>query len=221
MKCPTCKGSGKFPGPYDVCPVCTGDGNLPNDRIDNPVCMVCSGTGKFPGPYDICKKCDGWGKLAGAVEEGPLVFFVQAGTPRTVHRKLQDIFSELNGDIRICDPYFGTASLAKLDLLTHCSSIRSLTAQLGANEKPFIIKQNLSDFVTEHNQITVLKSQGSTFHDRYILSKDELILLGHGLKDVGGKDSFIVRLGRHLAADTITSVSQAFEDTWKNAIPFP
>lgn len=220
MKCPTCEGSGKFPSAYQICGVCSGNGELPNDRIDNRDCPVCSGCGKYPNLYTVCEKCDGWGKLRESAEQGPLVVFVKAGTPRTAHRNLQGVFSGLNGDIRICDPYFGTGSLAKLDLLTHCSSIRFLTKRPDTNEKTFIARV-LRDFISEYPHVEIRKAQGDALHDRFILTSDEFILFGHGLKDVGGRDSFIVRLGRHLAGDVITTISQAFDEKWEAGIPFP
>ena len=106
------------------------------------------------------------------------------------------------------------------DLLTHYSSIRFLTKKPDKEEKTFIGRQ-LRDFTSEHPHVEVRKAQGKDLHDRFILTSDELILLGHGLKDVGGKDSFIIRLGRHLTGDVITTVLQAFDKKWKAATPFP
>lgn len=89
-----------------------------------------------------------------------------------------------------------------------------------SKEKTFIGK-SLHDFISEYPHVEVLKAQGAALHDRFILSKDELILLGHGLKDVGGKDSFIVRLERRLAGDIITNVSQDFDRKWAAGMQFP
>jgi hypothetical protein len=144
------------------------------------------------------------------------VVFVKAGTPWTAHQNLQIIFSELDGDIRICDPYFGTASLHKLELLTHCRSIRFLTKQPDKS-----IASELRDFISEYPQLEVRKARAPDLHDRFVLTSDELILLGHGLKDVGGKDSFIVRLGKQHAGDLITTMAQSFDEKWKVAILLP
>ena len=58
---------------------------------------------------------------------------------------------------------------------------------------------------------------GRDIHDRFVLSDDELILLGHGLKDIGSKDSFIIRIGRDLAGDLIDTVHDSFETKWQQA----
>lgn len=40
------------------------------------------------------------------------------------------------------------------------------------------------------------------------------MIIGHGLKDFGLKESFVVSLGGSISADTIDSVREAFEDHW-------
>ncbi len=53
------------------------------------------------------------------------------------------------------------------------------------------------------------------------LSSEELILLGHGLKDIGNKDSFVVRLNRDMAANMIDEVIQSFDRKWAAATKLP
>jgi hypothetical protein len=50
-----------------------------------------------------------------------------------------------------------------------------------------------------------------------VLYEDEIILLGHGLKDIGTKDSFIVRIGREVASDLIDTVRMSLDEKWQNA----
>jgi len=221
MRCPTCEGSGKFPHLYEICRVCEGNGELSDERLKNRDCPVCNGSGKHPNRYTVCRKCDGWGKLSESHDQEPLVFFIKAGTPWTAHQSLERIFSKLCGDVRICDPFYGSSSLSKLALLAHCRSIRFLTAKQGGGEKEFIINRRVREFVSEHPHIELRKAETAALHDRYILTNNEFILLGHGLKDVGKRESFIVRLGRDLAGDIINAVSQAFDEKWARAIPLP
>jgi hypothetical protein len=44
-----------------------------------------------------------------------------------------------------------------------------------------------------------------------------MLILGHGLKDIGGKESFIIRLGRDLVPDLLNEVRKVFDARWKIA----
>lgn len=43
-------------------------------------------------------------------------------------------------------------------------------------------------------------------------------MLGHGLKDLGNKDSFVIRLPLELAQDVIAATRSTFDDRWQNAV---
>ena len=56
-------------------------------------------------------------------------------------------------------------------------------------------------------------------HDRYVLTDDMLILVGHGLKDIGGKESFVIRLDGEVARDLIATLAPSFDAKWASASP--
>lgn len=229
MDCPPCNGSGHFrpnPREYHVCPVCGGKQTLPDDPIRTVVCTDCQAAGVIEGDgvhafnRKICRKCHGRGKLprietADAIVEGPFYFHVDAGTPRLAHLKLEALFNGLSGPIAIYDPYYGSGSLARLDLLQHCGPIRFLTSKPDSAEK-LTIERKLEEWKQQHGAIEFRKSQKDDVHDRYVLAKDDLIILGHGLKDIGQKDSFVIQLRRDMAADLLDSVGASFETKWRN-----
>jgi hypothetical protein len=62
---------------------------------------------------------------------------------------------------------------------------------------------------------------GSDLHDRYILADAELIILGHGLKDLGNRDSFIIRIPDSLSPDINLSVGSAFNKKWASSKLIP
>jgi hypothetical protein len=146
------------------------------------------------------------------------VFFVEAGQPRTAYLELAELFKDVTGEIRICDPYYGKGSLLHLDLLKHCSPIKFLTKNPDRNEV-HLLPRLLHDFKRQHRATEFRENAGTDLHDRYILSGTELILMGHGLKDVGNKDSFVVRIPSSLAPDIVVSVRSSFDQKWANGKP--
>jgi len=227
MDCPLCNGTKDFwlsPSSRSTCPLCGGRGTVPDDPMRNVICSECRGAGvntknTSSGLFlrKICQHCNGWGKLHGSVE-GPLFFHVEAGKPRLAHLQLESLFKRLSGEISVCDPYYGSGSLARLDLLERCRPIRFLTSKPDSSEKP-TIERKLKEWRQQHGAIEFKKSQKDNVHDRYVLAKDELIILGHGLKDIGQKDSFVIQLRKDIANDLLSSVGASFESKWETASP--
>lgn len=46
------------------------------------------------------------------------------------------------------------------------------------------------------------------------MTNDYILILGHGLKDIGGKESFIIRLDKSLVPDLIKSTKKVFDTNW-------
>ncbi len=220
MKCPVCDGGGKHHYYVNaVCEQCKGIGAIPDDRAANPACPPCGGTGRHHYYKNkLCDVCGGWGRLPEPVKHsadggGVLVSMVEAGKPRTAHIQLEKLFSEVTGIVRVCDPYYGTGSLLRLDLLTKCSEVRFLTRTPDSGEK-LILPKAIAEFKKEHANTHFRCSASADFHDRYVLSDKEIILLGHGLKDLGNKESFVVKLPDTLAHDVIAAARQSFDNKW-------
>lgn len=222
MRCPPCLGTGVGRSSQGTCELCGGRGTLPDDASLTERCNLCLGTGVGGGSRGFCQVCEGYGRLRARTDlpnpNAPFVFFVEAGQPRTAHLELAELFNGVSGEIGICDPYYGTGSLFRLDLLEHCSPIRFLTKNADPNEAA-ILSRALREWKRQHGATEFRKNSGSELHDRYIITDAELILLGHGLKDVGNKDSFVVRIPTSLAADTVQGVRDSFEQKWASATP--
>ncbi len=222
MQCPPCLGTGMSRSLQGPCELCSGRGVLPDDPSLTEPCSLCLGTGLARSLQGFCEVCKGYGLLPPLSSEpnpdAPFVFFVESGQPRTAHLELSALFQEVTGDIRICDPYYGTGSLFRLDLLKHCSSIKFLTKNADRQETA-ILPRAIKEWKRQHATTEFRENAGADLHDRYILSDAEIILLGHGLKDVGNKDSFVVRIPSSIASDMVSSVRDSFEDKWSRARP--
>ena len=140
---------------------------------------------------------------------------IEGGQPRTSRLRLGEALGTLKGTIRVCDPYYGIRTLDSLDHIPKACSIRFLTAK--SNEPALKIQNAIRDFKKERPTAEFrIAASPSDLHDRYVLSVDTLLILGHGLKDIGGKESFMIRIGRELAPDLLNELATTFDSRWKS-----
>ncbi len=218
MTCPPCLGNGRsIIHPGTICEVCKGRGILPDTRLNNPSCPPCLGGGLsiIEARHRLCGVCGGWGKLP-SEPEGPQVILVSAGKVWDTHMEIASLFKELHGELCICDPYYGTRSLHRLSELIHCQPIRFLTKSADSKERSFI-GTALQEFTCQYPYVQFRRSASNDLHDRYLLTATELVILGHGLKDIGGKDSFVIRLGTDTCKELVKTLSQSFNKEWDRA----
>src|SRR5438132_178444 len=116
---------------------------------------------------------------------GLVVVRIDEDKPRTARLRLGDLLSALRGTVRICDPYYGVRTLDSLDLISSSCSVRFLTGQ--TNEEGRRLRGALQDFKRERRTVELRRAARPTeLHDRYVLTSEGLLLVGHGLKDIGG-----------------------------------
>lgn len=146
---------------------------------------------------------------AGSIE----IFFVEAGKPRTARILLGEIIADLRGDVIICDPFYGVKSLDTIMTINAQCKIRFLTIKTSEN----IVQLNnaLSDLKRERNSFEIRIYPKNDFHDRYILCGDYLLILGHGIKDIGNKESFVIKIDKTYAANLMETIKHGFEEKWQ------
>lgn len=141
---------------------------------------------------------------------------IEGGQPRTARLRLGDMLSELKGTVRVCDPYYGIRTLDSLDHVPKGCAVRFLTSK--TNEPAQKIQGAIRDFVKERPNVEFRNAAvPSDLHDRYVLTADSLLILGHGLKDIGGKESFMIRIERSFAPDLLRELTQTFDVRWQSA----
>lgn len=147
---------------------------------------------------------------------GPKVIYVQSGQYRTARERLRDMFADLSGEIRVCDPYYGVQSLDVLEMIPDTCDVRFLTGI--ASGKGSKISSAISYFRKQYPHIEIrIYPKPSDLHDRYLIEEDHFWLLGHGIKDVGNKESFIVRIKSDHASDLISDLTSTFDERWSNS----
>ncbi len=143
---------------------------------------------------------------------------IEGGRPHTARQHLAELLGGLSGTARICDPYFGLRTLETIDHIPPKTTIRFLTSK--TNESMPKTRGAFHDFSKQrkNTEFRVLPPPHD-IHDRYVVTEDSLLLIGHGLKDIGGKESFVIRVEKALAPDLLESLEQSFDAKWANAAP--
>lgn len=146
------------------------------------------------------------------------VVHIKSNQPRTARLKLGEIFASLSGKIRICDPYYGVRSLDVLDNIPEKCKVKFLTSK--TNEAGRKLSGAIRDFKRERPTVEIrITANPKALHDRYVVTRDIILIMGHGLKDIGGKESFIVKLDKHLVPDLIRDVVSSFDVAWNAGTP--
>ena len=151
--------------------------------------------------------------------EGQEIIHLEEGKSFSNRVQINSILSRLQGDILILDTYFGSRTFSLVSQMTQATSIRLLTARYNENKNNLI--SLYKDYQKEISNLEIrIYPKPTELHDRYLISKDELIILGHGLKDIGSKESFLVVFDKSGYPDLYISLMDSFNLRWKNSPAF-
>jgi hypothetical protein len=146
------------------------------------------------------------------------LLYVEGNKPRRARRELAEVMGGLKGTVRVCDPYYGVRSLDSLELIPNGCSVRFLTGK--TNEGATKFAGALKDFKRERPNVELrVAALPQDLHDRFVLSQAKILLVGHGLKDVGAKESFVIALPRSFAPDLLDDVERSFDKKWAKGTP--
>jgi len=128
------------------------------------------------------------------------------------------ILNNLKGELKTVDPYCDSGTL---DILSSSQNkIKFLTQieKLRPNIQQEFLR-DLQNFKSEYPNVEFRNYSKSEIHDRYIVSKDKLVILGNSLKDLGAKESFAIVLDRKTSRDIFDALVENFGRRWKVASP--
>ena len=126
----------------------------------------------------------------------------------------------LKGDLCIVDPFYGNGTFYVLEKFGKKRKIRFLTCNLGNQEQSNLsnFKINLGRFKKEFKNIEMKKyDKFYELHDRYIIADNALVIIGHGIKDLADKESFVIFLPEEIVANFLPVVKKTFEERWKKS----
>ena len=158
--------------------------------------------------------------LFALVKKGSIeVFYFEPGKKYSTKRVLsQHILENLPGNLQIVDPYCGIRTLDILrDLKNKTIQFLTRIEHLNEKEKERFLRE-LQDFKAEYPKVEFRSYPNTDLHDRYIISENALVILGHSLKDLGSKESFAIVLEKNSNRNIVDALIEIFNRRWKQAI---
>ncbi len=154
-----------------------------------------------------------------SIDNNTKIYFVNGDNAwSSTNKNLPALIKKLNEEIMIVDPFYGLGTLTNLDKISENKKIRFLTSKLGNDENEDKFKKEFLKFKNEFKNIQIKKyDKFYELHDRYIVSDNGLIIIGHGIKDLGSKESFIIALFDEEIKSLIPTLKESFENKWKKS----
>lgn len=147
------------------------------------------------------------------------IFYVSGEKPWTDRNEMfANLLGKLEGEIMIVDAYYGVGTFHMLKNFSQSQKVKFLTAQLGSTEDNAKIESELKHFKREFNNVELRKySKFYELHDRYILSDNLLVWIGHGLKDFGNKECFLIAIPRMKIMEITKTLEAKFNEKWSKS----
>lgn len=154
----------------------------------------------------------GWiQKVEPEKDEEIKIVFIENGKPREATKKFEDVVTAFTGDVCISDPYLSRDTLDLLEKIP-AKNIKFLFHKV--QEK--LPQRDIDDFKKANPQIKLRKYPDSHLHDRYVLSDNRMLIVGHGLS-LRNKETFIIELGDEIAKDLRLGLLETFNRRWNRS----
>ena len=165
--------------------------------------------------YEIMRH--GKDHLMSLAKEGAVDVFYFEPNKRFTSRRLlaRSVLDMLSGDLLIVDPFCGTTTLLN-DIKDKKIHFLTKTEKLQEPGRSSFLRL-LKVFKLENDHIEFRNYPHDDLHDRYILSSDSLVIIGHSIKDLGAKESFAIILNKKDNVNIFEAVIENFNRRWKQS----
>jgi hypothetical protein len=167
--------------------------------------------------YEIMRP--GKERLISRASEGSVgILYFEPGERYTSKRLLsKKVLANLEGELSIVDPYCGQRTL---DILKDIKGrrIRFLTRIENIKKKDrsrFL--RDVRDLRSECPNVEFRSYPNTDIHDRYIISSKSLVILGHSIKDLGGKESLAIVLSKDSSKNVVEALTESFNRRWSQS----
>jgi hypothetical protein len=146
------------------------------------------------------------------------VVYIDGTKPWTDQKVIKEFIKNLRGEILIIDKFFGIETLDMLTEFGTTRKVKFLTAKITTSTGRF--NRDIKKFQAQYKNIEIkIYPKEYELHDRYLLTDKEVCILGHGLKDLGTKESFVIVLCDVVGKEIRTTLRNKFEERWLQAKP--
>lgn len=165
-----------------------------------------------PGFYKIMKKgIDHLRSIEG--KDKISIFYIEGAKPRHDRKLFEQIINSTRGEICIVDKFCARSSLDILEKINSNRKVKFLIGEIKDDESKF--KRELSTFKRTFRNFDIKRyARAFELHDRYVITDDSLFFLGHGLKDLGDKESFIIVFRDEHGKEIRNLLKKKFEERW-------
>jgi len=167
--------------------------------------------------YEIMKT--GKDYLLSLAKEGSVELFYFEPDRRFTSKRIlsRDILNNLEGTLKIIDPYCNERTLDILkDSRDREAKVITRLEKLKERERSRFLRE-IEDFKSENKNIEFRDYPHGDIHDRYIISSEFLVILGHSIKDLGSKESFAVILNKNTNKNIVEALNENFDRRWKQS----
>jgi len=171
--------------------------------------------------YEIMKPGKDYLMSASNQKNINLLYFEPEKRFTSKRQLIKNVLNNLKGILKFADPYVDIRTLDILKDLNN-SEIRVLSKLTNLREpQRSRFLRELKDFLKENGNFQFKDYNKRDLHDRYIISQDSIILIGHSIKDLGAKESFAVVLDKETNSDIYKVLNSNFDERWNlsNSIP--
>jgi hypothetical protein len=142
---------------------------------------------------------------------GARVVFIQPEEALSKLREAEEVLGHLEGHLKVCDPYVDGRTL---DLLTACRAASSISILTVNVKKTSAFARDRNAFERQYKiAVGVRVAARGVLHDRYIVHRQGVLVVGTSLNSLGLKQSFVIALGSDIAA----GAEHAFDLEWAKA----
>ena len=129
----------------------------------------------------------------------------------------KNIINNLKGELKIVDPYCneGTLDILK-DVRDREVKVLTRVENLREKQRDRFLRE-IEDFKSENKNIEFRSYPYKDIHDRYVISSEFLAILGHSIKDLGSKESFVILLNRNTSKNIVDALNENFDRRWKQS----
>lgn len=158
--------------------------------------------------------------LLSLIKEGSIkVFYFEPGKKFTSKKTLsKNILQNLSRELSIVDSYCSERTLDILNKIDNKTRFLTRVENLREKERKRFLRE-LEDFKSEKSNIEFRNYPHSHIHDRFIISSNCLVVLGHSIKDLGSKESFAIVLNKDTSKDIFEALFETFNRRWKISKP--